>query len=289
MNIEYGLTRFDDNLGKNYIIKSTGLRDFHGVRVSPTFSLKYVIKGTEYYKVNGRAHHVNQQNFILTNPNQKTEIEIDSKTDVDGACFFFDEAFIQQIAFSCMNTPLKNLDENVFDHNFFFEDNCLDAIYNIPVHASHTNVHSFLKTVDFQNFSSHELTEFLIRIAEGFVRHQIEINQQLKKLSATTTSTRNEQYKRLQIARQYMHDNLSKNISLKEIAQAALLSEYYFHRSFRSFFKLTPHQYLQNIRLQKAEDYMEKNYSKKEIAHLCGFQEPKYFSKVFNKWKRRRG
>ena len=48
---------------------------------------------------------------------------------------------------------------------------------------------------------------------------------------------------------------------------------------------VTPHKFLMDIRLQTAAETLESDYgdasSISEVARMCGFREPLYFSRVF--------
>ena len=55
---------------------------------------------------------------------------------------------------------------------------------------------------------------------------------------------------------------------------------------FRAEMGVTPHKYLNNLRLQAAADMLRSTHSDQsisEIAHLCGFINPLYFSRMFKK------
>lgn len=285
VNLKQGLVRLDDSTKKNFLIKSTDIRKLKVKGITSMFSLKYVKRGEEVYTIDGLEYRVPSNNFILTNPEQEIDIDFESEVGSDGACFFFDTELVRQISFSLSRPAMANLDEAGVDDKFILERNCLNNIYNIPVNSFQTRLHSLLGSLEYEELDDHEITDLLVCLSEGLVQHQFDTSKNFLRLTPATQSTRVEQYRRLQVAKQYMHDNLSRNISLKDIAQAALLSEYYFHRSFKKYFGVTPQKYLQNIRLQKAEEYLLADYSKSDVAHMCGFQEPKYFSRVFKKWK----
>ena len=60
----------------------------------------------------------------------------------------------------------------------------------------------------------------------------------------------------------------------------------YLRKLFQSEVGLTPHQYLMDLRLQNAVyllSQLDADRSMAEIARLCGFREPLYFSRVFKK------
>lgn len=59
----------------------------------------------------------------------------------------------------------------------------------------------------------------------------------------------------------------------------------YLRQCFKADTGITPLEYLTNIRLEQAKRYLkyEKSYSVSEIAYLCGFSDPYYFSRCFKK------
>lgn len=82
----------------------------------------------------------------------------------------------------------------------------------------------------------------------------------------------------------YMQEFYGDSISLKEIANAAHISERECLRSFQEGLGVTPFTYLQEYRIQAACSLL-KNTSDKivEIAGKCGFRSSSYFGKVFQR------
>ncbi|MCJ8014899.1 bifunctional transcriptional activator/DNA repair enzyme AdaA [Paenibacillus sp. KQZ6P-2] len=85
----------------------------------------------------------------------------------------------------------------------------------------------------------------------------------------------------------YMDKNFAEPITLTDLAEVCHGSPYHLHRTFKRIMDMTPAEYLQNIRIEKAQDYL-RNTSKsaREIGSLVGFQHTSYFITVF---KRRTG
>ena len=68
------------------------------------------------------------------------------------------------------------------------------------------------------------------------------------------------------------------------IASYIGLSPVYFHRLFKTYYGITPNDYLLNIRIDKAKNMLLfDNKSIDEIAYECGFNSSTYFSTVFKK------
>lgn len=79
------------------------------------------------------------------------------------------------------------------------------------------------------------------------------VNREIDALNFTKASTRDEIYKRLHIARDYMISNLSQPVSLEPIAVLAGFAPHHFLRLFKEVFGTTAHQYLLALRLEKRE------------------------------------
>lgn len=88
----------------------------------------------------------------------------------------------------------------------------------------------------------------------------------------------------MQEIQEFLLENYQQDISLQEIADRFFLSREYISRKFKYEFKKTITDYLTKIRIEKAKQLLEISSLKiYEIAHYVGYQNEKYFSKVFKK------
>ena len=80
----------------------------------------------------------------------------------------------------------------------------------------------------------------------------------------------------------FISENLTRNITLEQIAAHAALSPYYFSRLFKRETGYSPHDYLIQARINKAK-YLLKSTDMplKEIADSCGFSNASNFSASF--------
>jgi AraC-like DNA-binding protein len=70
----------------------------------------------------------------------------------------------------------------------------------------------------------------------------------------------------------YILENLSRRISVAELAQVTCLSPSHFHAQFKDSVGLTPHQYLLKTRLDRAARMLrESDHPLVRIAEECGF------------------
>lgn len=83
---------------------------------------------------------------------------------------------------------------------------------------------------------------------------------------------------------EFMKANLSRRLTLSDIAAAANLSPSYFHTLFKQTLGTTPHRYLCNLRLSYAKSLLlNSTKSIAQIAELCGFETQSYLTYVFQK------
>ena len=96
--------------------------------------------------------------------------------------------------------------------------------------------------------------------------------------------TQKDLHDRLKKAVSLMKKNLSKTITLKELAEASHLSSYHFLRCFRSAYSRTPFQYLTHLRLKLACKLLrETALSVNAIISKCGFENDSSFIRLFKK------
>lgn len=87
----------------------------------------------------------------------------------------------------------------------------------------------------------------------------------------------------IETAKQYMHDHLSQNISLEELATHCHISPFHFSRLFKTFTGYPVYQYLQLMRLKHAEMLLGTPLPVADVAFRSGFNSLDYFSAAFKK------
>jgi AraC family transcriptional regulator len=81
----------------------------------------------------------------------------------------------------------------------------------------------------------------------------------------------------------YIEDHLDGSLLLEKLAEIAHISPFYFHRLFRAYMGETLADYVQRIRLQRAQERLRySDTSITEIAMDVGYESPAAFTKVFN-------
>jgi AraC-like DNA-binding protein len=82
----------------------------------------------------------------------------------------------------------------------------------------------------------------------------------------------------------YIDDNISKSITLNDISTQVGYNSTYLCRIFKKRFGISPIQYVNNYRLEKAKELiMYSDLNLTQIAQIVGFQSIHYFSRLFKK------
>ena len=70
--------------------------------------------------------------------------------------------------------------------------------------------------------------------------------------------------------------------TVEKAIEKSFLCKSYFYKIFKDYFNCTPIQYVNHKRIQRAKQLLNTgNYTKEEIAYLCGVDNIKYFYKLF--------
>ncbi len=88
----------------------------------------------------------------------------------------------------------------------------------------------------------------------------------------------------LNIALQYIDDNLSGDLSLDTIAENCFVSKYYLSHLFAGYKNMSIGRYVLECKINRAKELLAETDKKvSEIGEAVGFNESSYFCKVFKK------
>lgn len=97
-------------------------------------------------------------------------------------------------------------------------------------------------------------------------------------------SLRRYHFPTIERAKEYLVTNFTKDVTLKELAKACFVSQFYFTRIFKQFCGCSPFHYLQQIRLKYAETLLlETKQPVADIGFQSGFRRLDTFSSAFAK------
>jgi AraC family transcriptional regulator len=83
---------------------------------------------------------------------------------------------------------------------------------------------------------------------------------------------------------EYIKTQLGEELSLNQLADVAQVSEFHFSRLFKNTTGMAPHQFVLNLRLERAKKLiLTRQMPLSEVAVSCGFFDQSHFSNVFQR------
>ena len=260
------------------VIINTSTRNAFRPDITGPLSVFLNIKGESRAETDGRSLLVKQGFYFISNRFQPYSLEIDSAAPTETFNIHFGEYFSGSVLQGLI-TPADKLLNNeqrqpVASVDFYNKLYRCDDRFNYLVRQLYTSHRERFDKLLFE-----EQLAALLAYLLGQHRH---ILQAVEKLPPVKQSTRIELYRRLSYALDYIHSGSTTDISLDTLASAACLSKYHFLRLFKLAYGLSPHQYLQQCRLQKARELLaHSSLPVHEIATELGFEAGASFSRLF--------
>lgn len=154
------------------------------------------------------------------------------------------------------------------NENFYFTNE--NSIHQLI----HRLIYLFTENNEAKDFFANlVLQELIVRLMQTKARNVL--TNHLPQLANTN---------RLAFAVKYVQDNIHKNLTIRELADKACMSEPNFFRCFKQQFGITPVEYINQQRIQLSVKLLRTTqYSIADICFACGYNNLNYFLKVFKK------
>jgi AraC-like DNA-binding protein len=259
-------------------------------------SLKCMFNGRALYRFGRNEVAVDDGGYLILNNRQPYLIEIASPTRVETFVLWFPDGWAEEVLRSFNETPeillANSPEESGANASFFERYTPHDRIVSPKVHTLRAAFKGE-ETID-----DGWLEEKLRELLASMLASQRSLKHRVADLPAVRAATREELWRRVNHARDYLHANLAAPISLSDVAAMACLSPFYLLRVFQAAFGQTPHQYLNGCRLDRAKFLLEKTrIPVTAICLECGFSSLGSFSALFHKrcgmspraWRNRHG
>ncbi|MBN3553664.1 helix-turn-helix transcriptional regulator [Fictibacillus nanhaiensis] len=240
-------------------------------------SIKTFSNGKAYYKTNRGYFAVDEGNYLLLNQGSYT-ITIDEQKEVESFCVFFQEDFANDVFRNLSTSEHQLLDDPYTTHTSasFFEKTYEQS----PILTHQLNLLKY-KTDQYQNDSS-LLDEQFHSIMDSLLREQMKVFKEINQLDLVRKSTREEIYKRVSTAHEYIRAFYDKQLTLDEIAAVSCLSPNHLLRNYSTIYKKTPFQHIAELRIAKSITLLKTTkYSMTDITYEIGLNNPVSFSRLF--------
>lgn len=231
-------------------------------------SLKFSLNGTETYQTRHSTYSVNESNFLILNLDTEYSSYIESETEVESFTLNFSEKFTSSY-FSGMKGQAPRFVERLYKRDGLI----FPIVKKIYSRRNEFHVHN------------DEISELFIELFGALLQHDNHINREIESIQKTRPATRQELYKRLNYAKDFIDSCYSEQINLELLAEVACLSTEYFIRQFKNHFKITPIQYLMSKRMIEAKRLLKtEDVSISEVCERVGYSDLSSFCKLFRRY-----
>lgn len=260
--------------GSRYFARAEGL----------PLSLKCMRNGRARYTVGRQEFAVDDGGWLVVNADQPYTIEIAAAVPVETFIIWFPRGWAEEVWHGATTgAPALLADPSgsagPARHAGFFERYTPNEAAVAPlVHAlRHANRAG-------EPLEEAWLEEKLRCLLERLLDHERQLDRVRAALPAVRASTREELWRRLSRARDFIHARCDAPISLSEMAQVAALSPCHFLRTFQAAFRQTPYAWLSACRVERAKFLLARTeLPVTEICFAVGYEGIGSFSSWFRR------
>ncbi|MFI8574951.1 helix-turn-helix domain-containing protein [Rossellomorea aquimaris] len=240
-------------------------------------SIKTFFKGKAHYKTNKGFFAVEESRYLLLNEGAYT-ISIEEPKVVESFCLFFKDGFAEEVLHSLKETNERLLSDP-------FKDTSSIGFFEKTYHKNNIlsyQLEYFMQILPSLDIDSVGYEEQFHKIMFSILNEHINTYTEIESLHAIRNSTREELYRRISIAHDYIRSYFNQPIKLEKVAKVACLSPNHLLRTYSQIYGRTPHQHISVFRIQKAKQLLaELDHNMTDITFELGFQNPVSFSKMF--------
>ncbi len=239
-----------------------------------SLSLYSVFRGSERHQVGRARFAVTPDRYLILNDNQRHVHGIEDNTEVLSLRF---RTGMGSDVYSAATLPLDKQLENPNERVSleFFER-------TYPRDPRLSELLGWLRMFIWAEVTQDPLEQAMQPILERLLVLHNNLDAQIEAQPAAKRSTREELFRRLHIARDYIEASYLEKINLFTIADIANLSPHHFLRVFKQSFEVTPYQFVTQKRLELAQKWLRE--TEKDVTDICfdlGFESLGTFSRSF--------
>jgi AraC family transcriptional regulator len=245
--------------------------------IAGPLSIKTVIEGEVTWKLARREVKVDSHSFLMLREDEKYSLDIDGHQPVETCCIFFQSGFAEQVlqdATTPLDASLDDPSRGAPALPF------LSYLHSDPAGRLLPHIHTLARHAAGELAPSASEHAFL-DVAARLLLFYKDVQTQMARLPAAKAATREELFRRLLIAKEYIHSHRDAPLSLDAVAKAACLSRYHFHRAFTEAFRSTPHAYITELRLDRAHLLLRQGAPVTQTCMDVGFSSLSSFSRLF--------
>lgn len=237
--------------------------------------MRFVFGGSELCTVGRRQLSIHNDSFIVLNKDTRFTSDFGAIMPESAFSIEFGEEFLSD--FNHENLVLTDEGDVTT-----LQPELLETIYPFKMEMKHA-VGKLKEYLENGGSDEEQVNEYLNRCLTSYYRiYSDEILDKARNLNFLHYSTKLEILRRLNLAKEYLYANYNRNVNLDILADHACLSVNHLLRTFKLAYDQSPHQFLIQLRLQRAQLLLMKTeYPIYEIVSMVGFKCTSSFIRLF--------
>lgn len=268
----------DISFGDDNILLHGHARRHFAQAIHAPLSIKSVIRGEGRWCTTEGNFLVDPSILLVVNEDQEYSLTIDSREPVETLCLFFAPDFSGD-AFRTAQLPGQRLLDDPFA--------VTRVTFAERAHAADSPLGQRMRSIQAAASLPTDplwLDAQLFQAAQNLADLVGEERAKTASLPAVKASTREELFRRVSRAKACLDAGYDAAVNIEQAARSAFLSPHHFHRVFTQCFGITPHRYIVEKRLARA-DYLLRT-TRLPVIEICaavGFQSLGSFSMLFRR------
>src|SRR5690606_506161 len=215
--------------------------------------------------------------YYVTNHDQQYSLEVSNPRGTEVCNVHFGEYWLDQVLATLVKRPGQLIDEGYFQAPLerFELHNCLhskDPAFGLLLTKAKSAAHAL------------EEEETLYELLVLLIKNDQDVRKAFQNLASSKPSTRQEISRRLIAAVDYIHSHYDKDLTLAELAAISCLSRFHFLRLFKDAFGKTPHQFINEVKIQRAIAALRNSSQDiRSISRSLGFRDSSTFGRLFRR------
>lgn len=244
------------------------------------FTIRFVFGGNEMCTIGRRRLSIHSDSFIILNKGTQFTSNIETGLPINVFTIEFDDSFLKD--FNRLWIPGNHAFSNEPTEDFCLNPELIETIY--PFRGGLRLIVNQLKEQLDKGIADYSLINELANcsLVNFYHIYNEEIIQKATRLNFLHYNTRMEILRRLGLAKEYLYANYNGNVNLESLADHSCLSVNHLLRTFKLAYNQSPHQFLIQLRLQRAQLLLTKTeYPVYEIVNMVGFKCTSSFIRLF--------
>jgi AraC-like DNA-binding protein/mannose-6-phosphate isomerase-like protein (cupin superfamily) len=221
------------------------------------YVIGFIEKGQRYLVCKGEEYIINPGDLLLFNPYDTHSCEqIDGKT----------------LDYRCINVTPEVMKKAMLEIN---DNECLpcfqqNVLYHSEIVCNLRELHLKIS----QGESELKKEELFLYLLEELIQMHSDLT-----IHSPVSETSNE----IKTICNYLEENYTKTITLKDLSNLTGWSKFHLLRSFTKQKGISPYSYLETIRVNHAKKLLEQGVKPIEVSFLTGFSDQSHLTKFFKR------